>query len=74
LFVTVSPTACEDGERHDLFGGVLRVVAGMVQSKIDEGDSLESRRPCALQACRSQTDPAPQSRKPGTQERVRRTA
>ena len=46
----------------------------MVQSNIAKGDSLESRRPCALQACRSQTDLAPQSRKSGTQERVRRTA
>ena len=32
MFVTFSPTACEDGERHDLSGGVLRVVVGMVQS------------------------------------------
>ena len=65
MFVTISPTACEDGERHDLSGGVLRVVAGMVSKhRVREADTMERMQPCAAQQadCRPTLPPKAGSR------------
>jgi len=38
-----APGTCEDEKRHDLSGGVLWVVVGMVQNEVRNADTLEVR-------------------------------
>ena len=74
MFVTFSPTACEEGERHDLFGRGLEGGGGHGRYGLPPEAFLGVSGAVCSATSRSQTDLAPQSRKSDTQERARSAA